>query len=320
MGEYHRATRPGQWSRSWVAVIALTVALAGAGCNDDAMPARAGAPSAGSTSPTTAASGAVLVGAGDIGLCGKDADEATAALLDRIPGTVFTAGDNAYEDGSAKDFSSCYQPSWGKQRDRTRPAAGNHEYHTHGAEAYFQYFGSAAGDPSKGYYSYDLGGWHVVVLNSNCDDVGGCAADSAQARWLREDLAAHPAKCALAYWHHAYFTSGDHHEPAEFMRPLVDELSDGGVDVVVAAHNHNYERFAPQTPDRVPAENGLRAFVVGTGGASLNGFGKPQPNSEAREAKTYGLLKLTLDQGTYTWEFVPVPDEKFTDVGKGTCH
>lgn len=152
----------------------------------------------------------VLVGAGDIAVCNSPRDEATADLLDRIPGTVFTLGDNAYPSGSANDFLRCYEPSWGRHKARTRPAPGNHDYETPGAAAYFAYFGAAAGDPSKGYYSYDLGTWHIVILNSNCREVGGCHRGSPQEQWLRADLAAHPARCTLAYWHHAYFSSGYH--------------------------------------------------------------------------------------------------------------
>ena len=275
-----------------------------------------------SDSPSgSAGTGAVLVGAGDVALCGRTYDEATADLLDRIPGTVFTAGDNVYEDGSTEDFASCFQPSWGRHRDRIRPAPGNHEYHIPGASGYFDYFGAAAGDPTKGYYSYNLGAWHVVALNSNCGEIGGCDTDSAQLRWLREDLSASTAKCTFAYWHHAYFTSGEHHDPAKSVRPLVEALYDGGADLVVAAHNHNYERFAPQTPDSVRDEaTGVRAFVVGTGGALLNGFGNPKPNSEVRNAKTYGVIKFTLNAQSYNWEFVPQKGFSFTDSGTDTCH
>jgi hypothetical protein len=275
----------------------------------------------GDSRPSPATNGAVLVGAGDIGVCGETEDEATAALLDRTPGAVFTAGDNAYDDGSAKDFSRCFQSSWGRHRGRIRPAAGNHDYQTGDARGYFDYFGAAAGDPAKGYYSYNVGAWHLVVLNSNCDDIGGCGADSDQVRWLRADLAATPTRCTLAYWHHPYFTSGDNHEPAQWMRPLVEILYEGGVDVVVAAHNHNYERFAPQTPDNVRDDsNGLRAFVVGTGGAGLYGFRDPEPNSEVRNDDTHGVIKFMLNPTSYSWQFLPVPGKTFTDNGTARCH
>lgn len=152
----------------------------------------------------------ILVGAGDIVTCRGTDDEATAALLDAIGGTVFTAGDSVYSDGTSEEFANCYEPSWGRHKARTRPAVGNHEYHTPGAAGYFAYFGEAAGDPSKGYYSYDLGAWHIVVINSNCDEIGGCEPGSPQEQWLRADLAAHPTACTLAYWHHPLFSSGQH--------------------------------------------------------------------------------------------------------------
>lgn len=308
-----------------VPAVVGAVALVGAacvGCQADPVALPPGAPATvGNSRPSPAASGVVLLGAGDIGVCDGTADEATAALLDQIPGVVFTAGDNAYGDGSAKDFSRCFHPSWGKHRDRIRPAAGNHDYHTDLARGYFGYFGAAAGDPAKGYYSYNLGAWHVVVLNSNCGDIGGCDADSDQVRWLRADLSATPTRCTLAYWHHPYFTSRGHHSPAKSMRPLVETLSTGGVDVVVAAHNHNYERFAPQTPDYVRDDvRGLRAFVVGTGGADLYDVGRIGPNSEVRNDDTHGVIKFTLNPQSYSWQFVPTAGRTFTDVGTGQCH
>ena len=321
---YHRTSQR-------LRLLVWAAALVGTAAGCQASPAQQDAnPSATSpiTAPATghgrsgsAATEAALVGAGDIALCRGSHDEATADLLDHIPGAVFTAGDNAYEDGSTKDYGNCFQPSWGRHRDRIRPAPGNHEYHTAGARAYFTYFGAAAGDPTKGYYSYNLGAWHIVVLNSNCDSIGGCGSDSAQVRWLRDDLSASPTRCTLAYWHHAYYTSGEHHKPATWMHPLVETLYNGGADVIVAAHNHNYERFAPQTPDAVRDDaRGIRGFVVGTGGAILNGFGNPKPNSEVRNADTYGVIRFTLNPQTYDWEFVPEKGQIFRDSGSGTCH
>jgi hypothetical protein len=263
----------------------------------------------------------ILVGAGDIASCRSSGDEATASLLDRIPGTVFTAGDNAYSDGSPSDFDDCYQSSWGRHRSRTRPAPGNHDYHTSGAKGYFDYFGPRAGDPGKGYYSYDLGGWHVVVINSNCAEIGGCHTGSAQERWLRADLAASAKPCTVAYWHHPLFTSGRRHGPSIEMRPITQALYDHGAEIVVAGHNHNYERFAPQDPSgRLDEARGIRAFVAGTGGRSHYSFGDIQPNSEVRNGDTYGVLKLTLKPDGYEWEFVPEAGKRFTDSGSGSCH
>ena len=267
------------------------------------------------------AAGAVMVGAGDIAKCSTEADEATAKLLDNIPGTVFTVGDNAYPSGTASEFKNCYGPSWGRHKSRTRPALGNHEYETAGASGYFGYFGAAAGDPDRGYYSYDRGEWHVVALNSNCKEVGGCGADSPQGRWLRNDLANHPAKCTLAYFHHPLFSSGGDHGNQPQVRPLWKALYAANADVIVGAHDHSYERFAPQGPDGARnKERGIRQFVVGTGGGTQRGFGKIRPNSQARNASTPGVLKLTLEPGSYAWKFVPVAGKTFTDSGTKGCH
>ncbi|MDQ3871413.1 MAG: DNRLRE domain-containing protein [Chloroflexota bacterium] len=260
----------------------------------------------------------VLVGAGDIASCSSLGDQATATLLDTIPGTVFTAGDNAYESGTASEFANCYDPSWGRHKARTRPSVGNHEYKTSGATGYFDYFGAAAGSRSKGYYSYDLGKWHIVVLNSNCPAVGGCGAGSPQETWLRADLAASTSQCTLGYWHHPLFSSGEHGNVLD-VKPLWQALQAEGAEVVVAGHDHLYERFAPQTADGVADPNGIREFVVGTGGRSLYLFSAARPNSVARSRGSYGVLKLTLHGDGYTWEFLPVAG-LFVDAGSGFCH
>lgn len=267
------------------------------------------------------ASDPVLVGAGDIASCyaGNVSDEATAALLDTIPGTVFTAGDNAYPDGTLDQFRNCYGPTWGRHKARTHPATGNHEYHTAGATGYYTYFGAAAGDPNKGYYSYDLGAWHVIVLNSNCDFVA-CQAGSPQELWLRADLAARATACTLAYWHHPRFSSGFHGNDGD-LQPFWQALYEAGADVVISAHSHGYERFALQTPDgQADAQYGIREFVVGTGGDKFEAMGKIQPNSEVRNNTTHGVLKLTLHSTSYNWSFIPIAGKTFTDVGQGACH
>ncbi len=266
---------------------------------------------------------AVLVGAGDIASCDDLAGaEATAKLLDKIPGTVFAAGDLAYPDGLAEQFANCYGPTWGRHKARTRPAPGNHEFHSGEATPYFKYFGAAAGDPKKGYYSYDLGTWHVVVVNSNCSDVGGCNAGSSEEQWLRKDLAAHPADCTVAYWHHPLFSSGKKHGNDPEMKPIWQALYDANAELVLNGHDHDYERFAPQDPEgRADPARGIREFVVGMGGKnSHREFGKPIPNSEARNADTFGVLKLTLRPKSYEWEFVPETGKTFRDSGSGTCH
>lgn len=274
----------------------------------------------GSTTTTTTPSGGdpVLVGAGDIAQCSSNGDEATAALLDRTPGTVFTVGDNVYPDGSAANFSNCYQGSWGRHKARTRPAAGNHEYHQPGAGAYFQYFGANAGPAGKGWYSYNSGSWHVVVLNSNCKVVG-CDANSAQGQWLRADLAANPNICTAAIYHHPRFSSGNHgSDPG--MQVLWGPLYDNGVDVVINGHDHSYERFAPMDGAGRANANGIREFVVGTGGASAKAFSGVQANSQLRKSGSNGLLKLTMHNGSYDWEFLATAGDSFRDSGQGTCH
>src|SRR5438132_5281511 len=191
---------------------------------------------------------AILVGAGDIADC-KDLSgaEATAKLLQNVGGTVMAVGDLAYPDGSKENFT-CYDKTWGRAKSRTRPAPGNHEFHAAGAAPYFNYFGAEAGDPKTGYYSYELGTWHIIVLNSECRDVGGCEAGSPQERWLRADLAAHPAACTLAYWHRPLFSSGSAHGNDLTVKPLFQALYQANADIVVGGHDHDYERFAPQTP------------------------------------------------------------------------
>jgi len=264
---------------------------------------------------------AVLVGAGDIADCvDLSGAEATEKVLAKIPGTVMAIGDLAYPDGSAANFA-CYDKTWGKERSRTRPAPGNHEFHSAGATYYFQYFGAAAGEASKGYYSYELGSWHIVVLNSECAQVGGCGAGSAQGKWLREDLAAHPVACTLAYFHKPLFSSGGKHGNDLTVKPLWDALYRAGADVVVSGHDHDYERFGPQTPEGEPdIARGIREFVAGTGGKNHRPFEAAHANSETRNADTFGVLKLTLEPGKYRWEFVPVDGGTFRDSGEAQCH
>jgi acid phosphatase type 7 len=261
----------------------------------------------------------VLVGAGDLANCSTATDEATAKLLDGISGTVFTLGDNAYNSGTTTEFKNCYNPTWGRHKARTKPSVGNHEYYTSGASGYFGYFGAAAGDPSKGYYSYDRGNWHVIALNSNCSKVS-CAAGSAQEKWLRADLAAHSNKCTLAYFHAPLYSSGQHGN-GTYVRPLWQALYQANADVVVNGHDHDYERFAPQDPyGTFDSARGIREFVVGTGGTYLRPFGTIKPNSVSRNASAHGVLKLTLHTDSYEWKFVPVAGKTFTDSGTASCH
>ena len=257
---------------------------------------------------------AVLVGAGDIGWCGSSGHEATARLLDGIPGTVFTTGDNAYMSGTAQQFADCYEPTWGRHKARTRPSPGNHDYETPGAAPYFAYFGPSAGPAGRGYYSYDLGEWHILALNSAI----AAGPGSPQLAWLRADLEASRARCAVAYWHNPVFSSGPNGSQSP-MRDVWRVLQEFGVDVALAGDDHDYERFAPQDANgRFDPDRGIRQFVVGTGGAPLYEFASPRPNSEFR-ASVWGVLKLTLKTDAYGWDFIAVSGVVI-DAGSGPCH
>lgn len=259
----------------------------------------------------------VLVGAGDIASCTHHNDTSTAKLLDSIPGTVFTTGDNDAPAGDSTTYANCYNPTWGRQKARTYPAPGDLEYGTPGAAGYFGYFGSAAGDPTKGYYSYNLGAWHIIVLNSSSS--AAVAAGSVQEQWLKADLAANPSQCTLAYWHYPLFYSGTSTVRSS-MQPLWNDLYAAHADVVLNSHTRNYERFAPQTPAAVPdTVQGIREFVVGTGGLGTWSFYTIAPNSQVR-AQVYGVLKFTLSPGSYRWQFIAIPGTQFSDTGSGRCH
>ncbi len=276
---------------------------------------------AGTTSSETIA---YLIGAGDIATCANDFDEATADILDDYPSdTVFTLGDNAYENGSATDFANCYNPTWGRHKARTKPSAGNHDYNTANATGYYNYFGSLAGEASKGYYSYNLGDWHIIVLNSNsnCSTIS-CSAGSAQEWWLRADLAANTGtRCTLAYWHHPRFNSGASHGNNTNVQPFWQALYDYDADVVLSGHEHIYERFAPQTPVGVAdSARGIREFIVGTGGRELYSIGTIKANSEVRDSASNGILRLTLKSTSYSWNFIPAAGSTFTDSGTADCH
>src|SRR3989454_559730 len=241
----------------------------------------------------------VMVGAGDIADCTRSGDSLTANLMDTIPGTVFALGDNAYPSGSSSDYANCYAPTWGRHKARTRPIPGNHDYVSHDSSGYFGYFGAAAGDPAKGYYSYDLGAWHIIALNSQIAHWTG----SPQEQWLRADLAASTKRCTLAYWHYPLFSSSTV-EVDTAARTLWRALYDAGVEVVLNGHHHDYERFAPQTPaGALDPVYGIREIIVGTGGGEgLFPFGTIAPNSEVRDNVTFGVLKLTLRSEEHTSE------------------
>ena len=278
-------------------------------------------PPAEAASATPAPTPAVLIAVGDIARCDSAGDEATALLVESMEGVVATLGDNVYDSGTPDEFAECFDPSWGRLKDRLRPSVGNHEYYSPGATGYYDYFGAAAGEPGKGYYSYDLGAWHIVSLNSVCWEVGGCTKDDPQAKWLEADLRAHPALCTLAYWHFPRFSSGEHG-----YSDVVDSywriLAEAGAEIVLTGHDHDYERFAPLDAEgREDLDFGVRQFVVGTGGASHYPFpGSPPPSSQVRDDRTFGVLVLNLHQDWYEWQFVPVPGGTFIDAGSGVCH
>jgi hypothetical protein len=267
-----------------------------------------------------ASSDAVIVGAGDIAGSGTG-DDRTAALINNIPGTVFTLGDNAYDSGSTTQFANNFDPSWGQFKSRILlPTPGNHDYATSNASGYFGYFGAAAGDPSRGYYSKDVGAWHVIVINSNCSAIGGCGAGSPQETWLRSDLAAHPAQCTLAMWHHPLFNIGNH-SPATAMQPIFKALYDANADLLLTGHDHNYQRWAPLDPAGNPdPSRGIREFVVGTGGIGFYSFTTSNASVQSKDAATYGVLKLTLGAAGYSWQFIPESGKTFTDAGSASCH
>ena len=280
-----------------------------------------------------AAPGVVIAAAGDIacderpGAPPGDDDStigchqvATSQVLKGLrPAAVLTLGDEQYEKGSYEQFMSSYDRTWGAFKSVTHPAPGNHEYGTKLAAGYFTYFGAAAGDPSKGYYSFDLAGWHLIAINGNCWAVGGCQTGSPQELWLASDLAAHPAACTIAYWHQPRFSSGIHHSDAHYA-DIWQDLYGAHADIVLNGHDHDYERFAPQTPAGAADPRGIREFVVGTGGKSHYGFTFVEPNSEVRNASTFGVLALTLQPHGYDWRFVPEAGATFTDSGHGNCH
>jgi hypothetical protein len=297
------------------AIVALVLLMLVVGCGSrNALP---------SDVPSPRSVRETVIAAGDIASCAGTGDEATAKLVASIDGTVIGLGDNAYPHGSAENFEECYDSSWGRFKNRTYPVPGNHEYETDDAQGYFGYFGEAAGNPSEGYYSYNLGGWHIVALNSNlCLKIGGCHLLSPQVRWLKADLAANDDKdCTLAYMHHPLFTSGYYRPGISEVKPLWKALYEAGADVVLSAHDHNYQRFALLDPDgEADPERGIRQFVVGTGGYTHYEIETTLLNSEVSNDETYGVLTLNLRPEGYDWRFVPVEGETFTDSGRGQCH
>lgn len=263
---------------------------------------------------------AILWAVGDAATCRSQNDDAVAAFLAQQPGTIALLGDVVYERGTAEEFRNCFDPLFGSVKERIHPAIGNHEYGSRDARPYFDYFGASAGLPGQGWYSYDLGAWHVVVLNSNCKPAGGCDETSPQYQWLRADLAAHPTRCTLAYWHHPRWSSGEHGN-FESMQPIWELLSRTGVDLVLSGHDHDYERFQPLDANGHPdPEQGIVQFVVGTGGRSLRPIQHRLPTSATATDQAYGVLRLELFSDHYTWQLVTVSGTPFTDSGRAACH
>jgi hypothetical protein len=310
-----KVARLGSWSRTFLGL--STAAVLSGGCGSERGPAP--------FEPVPVAAEVVLA-AGNIAKCGSTMDDATGRILDTIPGTVFTLGDNAFPEEDPAPYNNCYAPTWGRHKHRTYATLGNHEYSagTAAAES-FDYFGDRAGPRGLGYYSFDLGGWHVIVLNIHDYTVGPEQPPfegSAQDRWLQADLATSSKTCTLAMWHAPRFFSSNvpGYTRNKYVTAVWDRLYAAGVDVVLNGHQHQYERFPPMTPQGVRDEvRGIRQFNAGTGGESTE---MPVALAEGREVLTdaFGLLKLTLDDGHYSWEFVPVVPEQFTDSGSGTCH
>src|SRR5215475_15529433 len=314
--------------KSWIYLVSLSLLASGVAYGQEKPKPAPSRIQAKKRKPLASVKTFVLVGAGDIASC-KDlyGAEATAKLIEKIPGEVFAAGDLAYEKGTDAEFANCYEKTWGRFKNRTHPAPGNHEYYgSKDGSPYFKYWGAQAGPPEKGYYSFDLGVWHIIALNTNCTapGLGGCDAGSEEDLWLQKDLAEHANSCIVAFGHHALFSSGifKKHAIHPELRQFWQELYNAHADLILTGHEHSYERFAPQDPDgNLDRKNGIREIVVGTGGRSNDPLGFAITNSEVHNVTSFGVLKLTLWPGKYTWEFIPVDKQNgFHDSGKGTCH
>jgi len=276
-------------------------------------------PAASTGSAVPVAPTVTLVTAGDIGRCDSDADERTAELAATLPGTVLVLGDNAYEDGSRRQYRDCYAPSWGRLLERTLAVPGNHDHHTEGAEAFFDYFGSRAGPAGLGWYAETLGAWHLITLDSECDRVGGCERGSRQYEWLAAELADHPAVCTVIAFHRPRYSSG-YHGDFDDVDPLWRLAVEAGADIVLNGHEHSYERLGPMDADGRADESGARVFITGTGGAPLRGFKAPVETSQIRIDDRFGELVLELADGSYRWAFRSTPDGTVEDEGSGACH
>jgi hypothetical protein len=253
----------------------------------------------------------ILVGAGDIATCKNSNDSKTAQLLGLIsPSYVFTLGDNVYSSGTSSEYKNCYAPTWGAWKSRTKPVPGNHEYQTSGASGYYNYFGVPQ------YYAYNAGSWRIYAMNSEID----ASATSAQAQWLKKDLAANPRKCVMAYWHRPRWSSGSDHGNDSKTQALWSILYDAKAELVLSGHSHNYERFAPMNKSGGAVSAGLQQFVVGTGGTGHDGFSSIHSASRARNSNTYGVIRLFLTPTSYSWRFLPISGQSYSDTGTINCH
>lgn len=283
-------------------------------------------------SPSFAEDSPVIAAAGDIA-CDPDSKyfnntkgtatncrmkDTSDLLVNKGLKAVLPLGDNQYEYGKFATYQKSYHPTWGRVKSISYPVIGNHEYYGDSND-YFKYFGKVAGEPNKGYYSYNIGNWHLIALNSNCAKIGGCGKNSPQMKWLKEDLAKNKNFCTIAYWHHPRFSSGQHGSDQSYDE-FWQVLYGAGVDIVLNGHDHHYERFALQSPQgKADSQKGIRQFVVGTGGKNLYKVMQRQPNSEVVNNDTYGVLMLTLHPRSYNWKFTPIAGQSFTDEGSESC-
>lgn len=270
------------------------------------------APPAAPPAPTPASN--VVLAAGDIASCSNDRDEATARILDAQPtASVLTLGDNVYDSGTASEFSGCYAPTWGRHLSRTFPSPGNHDYNTQNAAGYFGYFGARAGPTLTGWYSFDIGAWHLISLNSERD----FAESGAQVAWLKADLAATSKKCVLAYWHKPRFSAGNYDDFTAYI-PFWDALYAAKAEIVLNGHDHNYQRYRLMDAGGDADPAGIRQFLVGTGGVGAYAL-EDDARRDAAATDVYGVLQLTLNTSGYDWRFLPAAGTTFSDSGSGVC-